>query len=361
MRIAVIINHLGVGGAEHHVVDRINEMHRRGITVYLVTLAPEPEKSFIGKLRIPDSQRVMVRVASPWNLRQIVDLTHLLTRISPVLLAAHLCHAITVCRLASFFARVPRVISAEHNIVTEKSWKQKLVDVLLQFVSDSIVTDSETSRKSLLETGILPSRVKAIYVSINFKEFFTFSEIDMHQKYNIPKDQFIFLFAGSFTHQKNIFNIIRAFAKANRGFLVIAGDGKYRKELENLTVTLGIKNKVAFIGIVSDLADLMRISDAFLFPTRWEGLGLVVAEAILCNLPPIVSKYTACGEMVTDGFNGLTVDDPENVDEIARAIVRMVDDSILREKLKSNCGKLPFDLSIEHNVDEFLALLSGLI
>lgn len=357
-KIVVIINHLGVGGAEHHVVDRINEMYQRGIQVYLITLAPEPTRSFKDKLLIPHSQWVMARVSSPWNIKQIFDLVKTLKSISPDVVATHSWYANTVGRLASFFARIPRVITAEHNVNIEKTWKQKLADIVLQFVSDKIVADSYTVKKSLVASGIQKSRIEVIYVSINFTEFFISSHTDVRLKYNIPKDTFVFLFAGSLGYQKNVFNIVKAFAKTKRGFLVIAGDGKDRKELEELVRTLGITDKVSFIGVIFDLADLMKASDAFIFTTRWEGLGLVVAEAILSFLPPIISKNTACGEMVTDGFNGLAINDPENSDEISSAMRRMSDDTALREKLRSNCGKLPFNLTIEHNIDEFLKLVT---
>ena len=100
----------------------------------------------------------------------------------------------------------------------------------------------------------------------------------------------------------------------------------------------------------------MKDADCFVFTTRWEGFGLVVVEALAAELPLIVSAHTACGEIVTDGVNGLTVEDPENPEEIALGMRRMMEDTVLREKIISNCGTLPFDVSIEHNVDEFLKL-----
>lgn len=357
-RIAVMINHLGIGGAEHHVVDFLNEAQRKGVDVYLFTLAKDPAQSFKEKLRLPEEKQILSKVGSPWNLKQIYKLSRDVKNISPDILVTHSWYANTVGRMAGVMAGVSRIISVEHNINIEKTWKCKLADFILQFFSYKIAAVSKTVKKSLMEDRIIGSKIAPIRVAIDLKEILKIKTPEPRVKYGIPKEKFVFLYGGSLTFQKNLFNIIKAFYKAERGILVIAGNGQDRGALENLVKELKIESKVFFLGAITDLGDLMRKSNALIFPSRWEGLGLVAAEAIMLKLPPIVSKYTASGEMVKDGVNGLTIDDPENVDEIAGAMRKMADDEELRNRLVSNCGKLPFDLSIEHYVDEFLKLIN---
>ena len=59
-KIIVIINNMGIGGAEHHVLDWINEVYKRGIDVYLITLAPEPNNSFLDRINLSKEKHFKV-------------------------------------------------------------------------------------------------------------------------------------------------------------------------------------------------------------------------------------------------------------------------------------------------------------
>ncbi len=355
-KIIVIINNMGIGGAEHHVLDWINEVYKRGIDVYLITLAPEPNNSFLDRINLSKEKHFMVRVAKPHHFKDIWKLRNIIKNINPDILITHSWYANTIGRVAGFLARVSNIISVEHNINIEKSWKQKMADFILQFVSNKIVAVSYTVKKSLVRYFILKNKIVVIYVSIDLNKLKITADYDVREKYGLPKNEFIFLFAGSLTFQKNVFNIIKAFHKTNRGILVIVGLGRDLKALKILVEELNIQNKVFFIGVIHDLHLLMKCSNAFIFTTRWEGLGLVVAEAILSSLAPIISKNTACEEMVSHMHNGLVVENCLDIDQIANAMIKIHDDVDLRNKLVSNCGKICFDISIENNVNQFLKL-----
>jgi glycosyltransferase involved in cell wall biosynthesis len=129
---------------------------------------------------------------------------------------------------------------------------------------------------------------------------------------------FVVGFVGRLTAQKNIQLLIRAMAVRPGMKCLIVGEGELRSELESLARTLGCSN-VQFLGAQSDAADLMPLFDVLCLPSLWEGLGLVLLEAMLQDVPIVGSRAGAIPEVLDDGRCGLLVD-PLMVSSLVDAI-----------------------------------------
>lgn len=104
-----------------------------------------------------------------------------------------------------------------------------------------------------------------------------------------------FLAVGRLARQKNFANLMAAFA-AMAGpddRLVIAGEGAERARLEALAVALGISGRVQLPGHVGDVAPLMAAADVFVLSSDYEGLGVVVLEALAAGLPVVATDCCA--------------------------------------------------------------------
>lgn len=104
-------------------------------------------------------------------------------------------------------------------------------------------------------------------------------------------------------------NLLHAFAKIAKLdiFLVFAGDGLLRNDLEAEAKSMGIADRVRFLGFVnqSGLPDVYTASDIFVLPSEYEPFGLVVNEAMLCGCPAVVSdRVGARFDLVRDGETG---------------------------------------------------------
>jgi phosphatidylinositol alpha-1,6-mannosyltransferase len=108
--------------------------------------------------------------------------------------------------------------------------------------------------------------------------------------------------------------------------LVVAGDGEDRERLENKARGLGIEDRVAFTGFLSEatLAELYRRCAAFVMPSRGEGFGLVYLEAMRAGKPVLAARGSAAEEIVVDERTGLLVD-PEDREELRAALARLID------------------------------------
>ena len=107
---------------------------------------------------------------------------------------------------------------------------------------------------------------------------------------------------------------------------LIVGDGSDRRRLEEKVVSLGLSEKVIFVGFIpaNEKADYFRLADVYVMPGRGEGFGFVFLEAMACGVPVIASKVDGSREAVLNGKLGMVVD-PENSDEIEGAILKALD------------------------------------
>jgi phosphatidyl-myo-inositol dimannoside synthase len=99
-------------------------------------------------------------------------------------------------------------------------------------------------------------------------------------------------------------------ARVGNVVYVVAGDGSDRKRLERKALESGLEGRVIFLGHVAEdeKADLYRLADVFALPSRGEGFGIVLLEAMACGVPVVASRLDAGREALRDGALGILVD-----------------------------------------------------
>ena len=139
--------------------------------------------------------------------------------------------------------------------------------------------------------------------------------------------------------QKGLDLLLRAFAlllpSSRKGWrLTLVGEGPEGTVLKQLCAELGIDDVVSFEGFRSDTKTFLRRASIFALPSRFEGMPNALLEAMASGLPSVVSDASPGPlEMVHDGVEGFVVPS-ENVEALARALERLIQDPALRER----CG-----------------------
>lgn len=118
--------------------------------------------------------------------------------------------------------------------------------------------------------------------------------VRVREELNIPMDAFVLGHVGRFAQQKNHEFILKVFVQVAqrdpKAYLLLVGDGVLRKKIAHEVTRLGLTDRVIFTGVRTDIARLMLgAMDVFVFPSRHEGLGLVVVEAQAAGLPIVMS------------------------------------------------------------------------
>ena len=157
----------------------------------------------------------------------------------------------------------------------------------------------------------------------------------VRQAWGVPGGALVILYSAKLQPWKRPLDLLNAFALAEvaGSHLVFAGDGSLRAELDARAKSLGLNERVHFLGFTnqSHLPAVYRGADLMVLPSDYEPFGVVVNEAMLCGCPVIVSDQVgAGGDLISAGQNGY-IFPCGNVDKLAALLREALSD---RERLK---------------------------
>lgn len=127
------------------------------------------------------------------------------------------------------------------------------------------------------------------------------------------ENKFVVGHVGRFNPQKNHEFLIDVFNEIQKvkedSVLMLVGDGDLRPEIEQKVQDLGLSDKVIFTGVRSDVNDLMQGMDVFLFPSLYEGLGIVLIEAQAAGLKCVISDTIPKDGVLTDDVTSISLNE----------------------------------------------------
>jgi glycosyltransferase involved in cell wall biosynthesis len=137
---------------------------------------------------------------------------------------------------------------------------------------------------------------------------------------------FVWLAVGRFEVAKDYPNMLRAFAKVReqepRAVLLLVGRGSLQKETEALARELGLGTGVRFLGVRSDVPEVMSAADGYVMSSAWEGMPMVLLEAAAAGLPIVATRVGGNYEVVRQGETGFLVP-PSDHEALGLAMLRL--------------------------------------
>ncbi len=245
--------------------------------------------------------------------------------------------------LAALVMRVPLVITT-HGTDVEMLRRKALARPLARFVfsrAHTITCGSTYLRDQLLELGVVdPARVIVLPMPVNPLFQVSGSRLPVPSGLTAAASSYV-LTVARLTKQKSIETLIDALAilreRGREARLVIIGDGPERPALEERARHLDLQDRIEFLGTLPQSALPHYYTDCavFVLPSVREGMGLVLAEALLCGAPVIAARSGGVSDIVKDGETGLLIPEREPA-ALADAIDKLLDDRELAARLAAN-------------------------
>jgi sugar transferase (PEP-CTERM/EpsH1 system associated) len=313
-----VVFRFGVGGLENGVANLINRMSPARWRHAVLSL-DVAETAMRGRIERNDVSYLELRKPPGHLWWSYPRLVRLLRELRPAIVHSRNLGALEVT-VPAWLAGVPGRIHGEHGWDTHDmngtSRRYRLVRRLYRpFVQRYVALSRQIEDYLHHGVGVPSSQISQIYNGVDTVRFHPCAQgREPLRGAPFQPDDWIFGTVGRLQRVKDHATLLRAFAMARRGAgaaplrLAIIGGGPLYGELEALARQLRVHEHVWFAGERADISELLRGLDAFVLPSRAEGVSNTILEAMAAGLPVIATRVGGNAELVDDGVTGALVE-----------------------------------------------------
>ena len=253
-----------------------------------------------------------------------------------------------------------RIIHAHNNQLMQTGKKRKFYELIHNYWKNNIdryATDywacSELAGKFFYKRSILESdNYRIINNAIEVKKYCRNTKIrdKVRIELGIGNNDIVVGHVGRFQYQKNHELLIDIYNSFNKKYpdsrLLLVGQGVEELAIKDKVNKLKLKENVMFMGIRSDVSEIMQAMDVFVLPSRFEGLGIVLIEAQAAGLPCVTSKNVVPDIVnVTGNVEFVGLDEP--VDRWVEAIESQMNKAVDYEQSSIKVSQAGYDIDVE--------------
>jgi len=227
----------------------------------------------------------------------------------------------------------------------------RAVDAVVYRIADQVVAVSQEIKERIQKIyGLTDSNIFVLKNGIIFWNL-SVAPANLEQEFHAMPNGLKLIAVGSLRYEKAFEVLVRAVAELvkqglNNLFVLIAGEGVERVHLEQLIRDLGVGNYIKLPGIRDDVISLLKASDIFVMPSRFEGLSIAMIEAMACGLPIVASDAPGLRDCIDHEQNGLLFP-VEDHKALAERILQLANDKKLRFRLSHGarqCFEREYDM-----------------
>lgn len=216
-------------------------------------------------------------------------------------------------------------------------------EFILKYCRANIAVSKDLKFKIIKELPKLDNHIQVVLHGIDEKLFKPLDKLQhksIRNRYNYTNSDIIIVSASRLIKEKGQDNLISAFSKISSKYpnvkMLIAGEGEYKKSLEQLVFDLHMQDKILFTGKMerNELAQIMGIADVFALVSRRdaEAFGLVFIEANACRVPALGGSVAGVSEAIEDGVSGILTN-PYDINEISSKLEILISNPRYRREL----------------------------
>ncbi len=295
-------------------------IERRGVPVYSLGMYESPR--FLNILMLPV---VLLRLLG-FVMKQKPDLIY-----------TYMFGADILGGIAGSIYGIPVIVSL-HTVEKKRIWQYPLRR-FFDFTVAAYCPVSKAVECFYREIGIVsPEKTFTITNAVNLSPKIDSDKItDLRNEFGIGEDVKIILCAGRLEPEKDFITAIKAFkiiaAKIENIMMIIAGEGSQRRMLEIFALKQGkAADKIVFTGYREDMDVLFALTDVFVMTSAYEGMPMVVLEAMAAGKPVVSTDFNGADELVSNEETGFLVQ-KGNTQMIADKITLLISNDDLRRNM----------------------------
>lgn len=359
-KILYLINSLSVGGAEKMLLDLCKNLpkDRFEIAVGTVMGGGQLEEEY----RETGVELFLYTKQTKLGFDVIKNFKKVIKQFKPDIIHTHLLSADTWGRIAAKQLRHPLVVTTEHNRNLEEGPFVKSIKHFLSFFTSVIVASSDAIKEyQITKERILKKKIRVINYGIDLEKY-PFRGVKVAR---YGENHLKFTTIGRLAHQKGQRFLIEAMAKLDDDYpeiyCEIAGGGDRKEVLMDVAKRVHVEDKINFLGVVDDVTAVLNNTNIFVLPSLYEGLGIVLLEAMSVGVPIIASDIPAVNELIRDEETGLLFES-ENSDDLVERIIYLLKNPELQAEMIENARTLVEEsYSVERMVKEYDGLYRDLL
>ena len=352
-----------IGGAQVHVRDLTIAARDLGHEPSVIAGGSGPFTETLRAQGIPTySLPHLVAPIQPWNdWRALGEIHSALRKVQPDLLSTHSSKAGVLGRLAGRSIGIPVIFTAHGWAFTPgvprlRAAVYQRIERMAGGLASRIITVSDFDRKLALAGGIATE--KQIVTVHN-----GMPDIPAERRADPGRSPVRLVMVARFEGQKDHRTLLHALGglRQHRWELDLIGDGPLKPEIAALADSLGLGDRVRFLGQVLDVEARLAEAQAFLLISNWEGFPRSILEAMRAGLPVVASAVGGIEESVHDGECGFVVQRGDTAGLRSR-IEQLLLDAELRQRMGAN-GRSRYerDFTLARTVEETLAVYRSVL
>ena len=349
-----LITSLDKGGAESHLYSLIKKQVQNKLSIYVFYLRGNDYwKRHLNNMGV---KVFKLNVKNNFDfvglLKAFINMQYYIIKFKPKVVHAHLS---TMEFLGAFLklklSKRFKFIITKHldSFFLEASFGRKsflrgiYIDKFIISQADKIICISNQVKKFFSKEITQKNKYKTIYYGFSNKEFIHSPNIgvklnSLRNKYNLKKNEIVLLNVARHVKQKSLKILLKAFSiyskKQDKAKLILVGKGRETDNLKKLAIELNINSRICWIKNYENIKDIFLLSNSFVLTSEYEGLGLVLLEAMSSKTPIIASKSSAIPEVIKNNFNGYLFK-KNNFKNLADKLF-LIENKKTQEKFKKN-------------------------
>ena len=341
-----VIEFMGMTAEKYGSVEKFHEevakqLNEDGFKTYFVYNEVPTSQKYVADLQKYNAE--IITLSIKWRfLKKFVAVLNILLKYKPTIVHCHFSFPLTrIVIPLSWLLCVPKRFITIHSMVGKATFLGRYWFKMLNVFSTEIFTVSDAVKNQLRNNYHISNKIETLRLGIDLNKFDINPNVEeLKQKYGLPTNKLIVGCVAFHQPVKGVDVLLRAMSilKYNLGqnnviLCQVGGylNDDYTERLHTLAKELKIENDIIWLGLQNNIPEILKTFDVYCQPSRSEGLGLSIVEALVTKLPVVATNVGGIPEVVEDNVTGLLAEN-ENSSQMAEKILFLINDQEICEK-----------------------------